>query len=202
MDGESSARHDPALQRRDVRMSDADRERVVAWLHSAVSEGRLTLDEFSERVNGVLHSRTFGEADRYVADLPAVYADGSVTPSEALELRAALGPLRRRGRWTVPRRLVVRDMLGHVKLDFTEAVIERPVIEIDLDVSLGTTVLVLPAGASANVDGVELAAGSIRMHGVEPLPRAGTGPHLVVTGTQRFGNLVVRRQHRFWRWRW
>src|SRR2546423_7838572 len=42
------------LPQRDLRMSDADRERVVGWLKSAVSEGRLTLGEFEERVDGVL----------------------------------------------------------------------------------------------------------------------------------------------------
>ena len=201
MDGDRLGWRDPAPQR-DVRMSDADRERVVAWLRSAASEGRLTLDEFSERVDGVLRSRTFGEVDRYVADLPSAYAEGSVTPPQELELRAALGPLRRRGRWMVPRRLMVRNMLGPVKLDFTEAVFGHPVVEVILDVSLGTTVLVLPPGASASADGVEMTAGSVRIRGVELEPRAGAGPHLVVTGAQRFGKLVLRRQRRFWRWRW
>jgi hypothetical protein len=26
--------------------------------------------------------------------------------------------------------------------------------------------------------------------------------HFVVTGRQRMGDLVVRHQYRFWRWRW
>ncbi|MBT8227290.1 MAG: DUF1707 domain-containing protein [Dactylosporangium sp.] len=35
-------------------MSDADRERMVERLQVAAGEGRLTLDEFQERVGGVL----------------------------------------------------------------------------------------------------------------------------------------------------
>ncbi len=188
-------------QQRDLRISDAERELVVARLRSAVGEGRLTLDEFTDRVDGVLNSRTYGEVGRYVADLPA--APGApAAPRRELELRASMGPLRRSGRWSVPRRLVVRARLGSVKLDFADATIGCPVVDVDLDVSFGSTLLILPPGASVDADGVEVTGGKVRMRGVESQPTPGSGPHLVVTGAQRFGSLVIRRQYRLWRWRW
>src|SRR5262245_562667 len=112
-------------------MSDTDREQVVAQLHTAVAEGRLTLSELEERVQGVLQARTYGEVEPYVADLPGV-----PRPSvrEVVELRSQASSLKRAGRWTVPRRLVVSNRAGSVRLNFVDAQIQYPVVEIDLDV--------------------------------------------------------------------
>jgi hypothetical protein len=56
---------DPAL-----RASDADRDTTVARLREAHAEGRLTADEFEERVGAVLAARTMGELTALTADLP------------------------------------------------------------------------------------------------------------------------------------
>jgi hypothetical protein len=53
-----------------IRASDAEREVTVAHLQRAVSEGRLTLDEFGERTQRVYASATRGELAAIVADLP------------------------------------------------------------------------------------------------------------------------------------
>jgi hypothetical protein len=45
----------------EVRASDADRDRVVDVLRDAVGDGRLTADEFDERLEAALSSRTLGE---------------------------------------------------------------------------------------------------------------------------------------------
>lgn len=56
---------DPAL-----RASDADRDAVVERLREAHAEGRLTAEEFEERVGAVLAARTIGELTALTADLP------------------------------------------------------------------------------------------------------------------------------------
>ena len=53
------------------RVADADRDRTVTQLREHVVEGRLTLDEFSERVGRALGARTRGDLDAVMADLPA-----------------------------------------------------------------------------------------------------------------------------------
>jgi hypothetical protein len=53
-----------------LRASDADRERVAFTLQTAVSEGRLTLEEFDERVAGVYAAKTYGELAAATSDLP------------------------------------------------------------------------------------------------------------------------------------
>ena len=47
-----------------IRASDADRERVVALLHQACAEGRLTVEEFGERSASAYAARTHAELPR------------------------------------------------------------------------------------------------------------------------------------------
>ena len=54
-----------------MRAAEADREQVAGRLRSALEEGRLTLDEYDERLRTVYQAKTFGDLDRVVADLPA-----------------------------------------------------------------------------------------------------------------------------------
>ncbi|WP_062999648.1 DUF1707 domain-containing protein [Nocardia mikamii] len=55
-----------------VRASDADREKIVERLRSAMDEGRLNLAEFDDRVQQVYAARTYGELSPILSDLPAV----------------------------------------------------------------------------------------------------------------------------------
>ncbi|BBH70442.1 hypothetical protein ACTI_71270 [Actinoplanes sp. OR16] len=54
-----------------MRVSDADRETIVARLNQATAEGRLSIEEFSERTRQAYACRTWGELSRVVWDLPA-----------------------------------------------------------------------------------------------------------------------------------
>ena len=52
-----------------MRASDADRDRVIDILRAATADGRLTADEFNERMEAALASRTFRELAPLTADL-------------------------------------------------------------------------------------------------------------------------------------
>ncbi|MDG6101320.1 DUF1707 domain-containing protein [Dactylosporangium aurantiacum] len=179
---------------RGMRISDAERERVVAQLNTAVSEGRLTLAEFEERVDGVLRSRTYGDIEPYVMDLPVE----QVKAPEAVEIRNRSSSLKRQGRWTVPRRLTITTQSGSVKLDFTEAIFGTPVVDIELDATSSSVELVLPAGAVADVDSIDTHASTVRSR-IEP---SGGGVHFRISGEVSSSSVKVRYQRRFWRWRW
>lgn len=182
------------------RISDADRERAVEQLQAALAEGRLELTEFDERVAGVLRSRTATELVPYLADLPGALTESTVP--EHQELRTTMSSLKRTGRWLVPRKLSVQCNAASVKLDFTEAVIATPVIEVEVHSNAGSTMLVVPNDTSVNVDDVELVAGSAKVRGL-PVSTTPTGRlHLVVKGRQSAGSLTVRRKRRFLWWRW
>src|SRR5256885_16619544 len=54
----------------DQRASDDDRQRVVRALERHTAAGRLTLDEYAERVDRVLAARTHGQLADLTSDLP------------------------------------------------------------------------------------------------------------------------------------
>jgi uncharacterized protein DUF1707 len=108
---------------RDLRASDADRERVVAVLAEAAGDGRLSLDEHAERVHRAYRARTLGELAGLTEDLVAPSAqplrlDGSRS------VAAFFTTQRREGRWVMPDRLVVTAVGGHVVLDLREALLQ------------------------------------------------------------------------------
>ena len=53
-----------------MRAADVDRDRAVSFLTTAFTEGRLTKDEYDERVERALHARTYADLDVIVTDLP------------------------------------------------------------------------------------------------------------------------------------
>lgn len=85
----------PALPPSRWLASSADRERAVDVLRAGFTEGRLTQQEFDERVAQVYASRTYGELGALVADLPAgvtppvgLGAAQPVTPPPGASVRA------------------------------------------------------------------------------------------------------------------
>jgi len=53
-----------------IRASDEDRSRTAAALGEHYAAGRLTLEEFQERLDKTYAAATLGELDRLMADLP------------------------------------------------------------------------------------------------------------------------------------
>ncbi len=62
-----------------IRASDQDRERTAAILGGHYADGRLTLEEFQERLDRAYAARTLGELDGLMTDLPG--ADLGQLPS-------------------------------------------------------------------------------------------------------------------------
>jgi len=64
---------DPAEQRRaSLRASDADREQFVEALREHHAEGRLTVEELTERTERAYAARTLGDLDALATDLPPI----------------------------------------------------------------------------------------------------------------------------------
>ena len=60
-----------------IRASDHDRQQVVDRLRSAVADGRLTVDEYVDRMGRAYQAVTYGDLAPLCGDLPA---DGSAGP--------------------------------------------------------------------------------------------------------------------------
>jgi hypothetical protein len=111
----------PAMGELELRISDADRDRAAAVLHSAVGEGRLTWVELDERLAGVYAARTERELTPWLADLPAQVRSAVPAPAGPgeLPLRVVLGKVRRRPDPAV-RHVRVDATLGAAVLDLRD----------------------------------------------------------------------------------
>jgi hypothetical protein len=176
----------------DLRVSDADRTHVSQLLERAVGQGMLTLDEFSERIDMTLAARTRGELGAVVADLPGVELPhpGTPTPAVAEQLRGRMSTVSRRGQWTVPPRLALNTRMCDTTLDFSSATLQSTTVLLDIDDYCSTTNLVLPDGATADLNGVETFAGSTTAK--VPYGPPSERLHLVVRGRVRFGSVTAR----------
>jgi hypothetical protein len=65
-----------------MRASDDDRDKVASVLREHYAQGRLTVEEFDERLEQLYASRTYGELATLTSDLPGVdlRAMGEVAP--------------------------------------------------------------------------------------------------------------------------
>jgi Domain of unknown function (DUF1707) len=171
-----------------VRASDADRDRTVEALAAASAEGRLSLEEYSERSGAALVARTLGELTGLTADLPAPPAsDAAPVPAQ---ITAVLGNESRKGPWVVPPHLVVRSVLGDCHLEMQQAVIRQHVTTIDATVRFGSMTVFVPDGIDVRLTGrAVLGAKSSELQG-EPVPGA---PVIVVNCNVLFGSVTVRR---------
>jgi hypothetical protein len=55
-----------------IRASDADRDRTAALLREHLAAGRLTPEEFHERLDLAYAAKTLGQLDELMADLPGI----------------------------------------------------------------------------------------------------------------------------------
>ena len=183
-----------------IRISDADRERAAARLQQALAEGRITLSELEERLAVVYAARYAADLLPPFADLPGgdVVAVQPATPAPAtagqpLVLRSGMGTLRRSGPWTVPSRILVQSVMGSVILDFGDTTVP-PLVDVALELGAGSARLLLPDGASADVDGMVSGMGTVRSK-VSSTPVPGR-PHFRVHGRSAMGSVTVRYRYR------
>jgi Domain of unknown function (DUF1707)/Cell wall-active antibiotics response 4TMS YvqF len=176
-----------------VRASDADRDRVVEALAGASAEGRLTLEEYSERSDAALVARTVGDLASLTADLPASSlpavpsGDAAAVPEE---ITAVLGNESRKGPWVVPPRMNVRSVLGDCHLEMHKAIIGQHVTTIDATVRFGSVTIFVPDGIDVRMSGrAVLGAKSSELRGA-PQPGA---PVIVVRCNVFCGAVTVRR---------
>jgi Domain of unknown function (DUF1707) len=64
-----------------LRIGDAEREAVAAELREHYAHGRLTIEEFNERLDATFAAKTQSDLSRLTADLPHVRSGGSPLPS-------------------------------------------------------------------------------------------------------------------------
>ena len=171
-----------------VLASDAEREQSIVLLRDAVTSGRLTLEEFSDRVERAQAARTDRDLATLTVDLPALAPDLPAAP--AARHRALFSRLVRRGAFELPARSSWRSVFGTIVLDLREARLEGPEVGLDIYNLFGTVTVVVPPGVAVEVEGGGMFASQV----VEPpawRPPPGA-PRLRIRLSGPGGTLYVR----------
>ncbi|MHB1326831.1 MAG: DUF1707 domain-containing protein [Gemmatimonadales bacterium] len=151
-------------------MSDLDhtRREAIRLLCRAQADDRLSVESFETRLEGINRAPNQATIAAIIADLaddpelatptpftpayglPAV-ADHTapfrpVAPAEFSRISSVFGSTKRGGSWTVPLLIEARVLFGEMTLDLRDAVFGADVVDINVDVDLGSFTLIVPAG--------------------------------------------------------
>src|ERR1700754_2946156 len=120
---------------------DADRSKAIVTLRDATVEGRLTLDEFADRVERAELARTDTELAEIVKDLPAVGAADLPVKHGAWFSR-----LTRSGRWELAPNSKVSSVCGTVVLDLGQTTLHGAETVLRVHNVFGTVTILVPRG--------------------------------------------------------
>ncbi|MER8182869.1 DUF1707 domain-containing protein [Kitasatospora sp. NPDC094015] len=201
-----AARPDAApVAEAELRASDADRERVAELLRDAYAEGRLSVEEHSERIEAAYSAKTFGELVPLTRDLPAhgrismdkaplgaprpARAPQAPARTESPSMVAIFGGASRKGRWRVGSQLRAVAVFGGVDIDLTDAVFESPEVVIEVTAIFGGVDIKVPENVSLHGGGVGIFGGFDVKEQTSADPYA---PVVRVKGAAVFGGCEAR----------
>ncbi|AZI57372.1 DUF1707 and DUF2154 domain-containing protein [Nakamurella antarctica] len=192
----------------DLRASDADRERVAHALNTAMAEGRLSVDELSERLASVYAARTLSALVPLTTDLPehghlwpAVGAAVAQTPSPGLSrvggnypvlktAIAVMGGRTIRGRWKMPARLTAVALMGGVEIDVTHAQFSSGEVTITAVALMGGVEITVPEDVRVICSGIGIMGAFDDKSHCDCGPNA---PVLRVNGVAVMGGVEIKR---------
>lgn len=138
-----------------MRVSDDDRERVVLALREHLLAGRLTLEEFSGRVEAALRARAAGELARVQEDLPDIFVAAAGSHRKPAGVTAALfGHVVRRGPLRLRRQAVIASGFGDLDFDLREVTVDRWRTTVTVLAAFGNVDVYVPEGINVEVGGV------------------------------------------------
>jgi class 3 adenylate cyclase len=189
---DQTPRQGPAVGPPSVRVSDAERDQTVHLLREHVVVGRLTLDEFSDRMGLALEARTRGDLDTAMANLPA-----AGTPMEESGRRrsrrrfvAVMSGSTAKGRWRMSGRTTAVAVMGGCDMDLRQAEIDGPEVVITAFAFWGGIKIIVPEGFDVELEGFSFMGGrDLRLRNVPLIPGS---PRIRVRGFAIMGGIEVR----------
>ncbi|MBW1600512.1 DUF1707 and DUF2154 domain-containing protein [Streptomyces sp. JJ66] len=190
----------------EMRASDAERDQIAEVLRDALAEGRLTTEEFGERLDAVYQARTRSELVPLTADLPqgagpeqdvrpaargrdwAARFGGRATSTGALALMSGFV---RKGTWVAPRRFTAVAFWGGGEIDLREARFEDREIVIQATAIMGGVNVIVPPDAEVLIRGVGIMGGFDHSAAGSGAPGA---VRITVTGFAFWGGVGVERR--------
>jgi hypothetical protein len=174
-----------------LRASDADRERTVELLREHAVAGRLTLEEFTDRMSVAYLTRTNDELDELTRDLPSAHAAAVSRRRPTRFVVSLFGSTEREGRIRVRRRVGCLMGFGNMDLDLRQATLEGDVITIVVVGMFGAIDVYVPEGVEVDLHGFAF-GGHKRAQGSDPPPYPGT-PLVRVFALSIFAGIDVWR---------
>ena len=171
-----------------LRASDAERHQAIEELRRHAGEGRLTLEELTQRIDSAYAARTRDELDRVVADLPAT-APAAPARSRRKATRftgVAFGDVQRKGRWRVAPQSRVLVAFGNADIDLRDAQIEGNEATITAFVAFGNADFYVPEGVDVDHGGLAV-FGARGDYGSDAVPSP-DAPLLRIRVYTMFGN--------------
>ncbi len=134
-----------------MRASNSDRERVSEVLRSAVTDGRIDMEEFEERLDRVEAARTLGELPEITSDLlPAEEQPIQLDPEPMVSWFTTLT---RRGRWVALPDEQAGAVCGRTEIDMREALLTHNHHRMTVSTFLGRVVIDVPEGVEVRLNG-------------------------------------------------
>ena len=177
------------------RVGDEERAQVVEVLRRHTTDGRLTLDEFSERVGRALAAQSRGDLDQVMADLPVEEQEEAPAPGREPRrvtrwVVAVMSGAVRKGRWRTGERVNAVAFMGGCELDFRQAVIEGPEVVVTAVAFMGGIEITVPEGIEVELTGIPIMGGkNIKVADVPVVPGS---PRIVVRAYPFMGGVNVR----------
>jgi hypothetical protein len=167
-------------------------------LGEALADGRLSHEEYSERMPLALAARTLGDLAGLTGDLAApehqpVQVDGGQ------QVSALFTTADRRGRWVVPSTVTCVAAFGEVVLDFTEAILQDRHVVVTVYALFGRVRLIVPAGVEVVMSGNSV-FGRLRGETARRVPTSSEIPVIEVRGHVAASEVVARTPPRPRRW--
>ena len=188
----------------DVRVSDEERTQIVELLRRHCAEGRLTLDEFADRVGTVYDARTRGEIEIVLSDLPVLDRQNTMISTEvhSTDVRSTRPAVTwtvgimsggtQKGQWRPAETTNALAIMGGVELDFRRAIIETPEITVNATAIMGGIDIVVPEGVEVIVSGFPLMGGIDCK--IADVPRLPGTPIIRVKAFAFWGGVTVRNK--------
>ncbi|MDN5861660.1 MAG: DUF1707 domain-containing protein, partial [Pseudonocardia sp.] len=136
------------------RVAESDREAAAAQLQQAAGDGRLTLEEFSDRVGAVWSADTRDQLQAAVGEVGTAPPVGTLRPVSSVV--TVFGDARRVGRWRLPRRVRGLALLGDIHLDLRHVVVDEPVVDITAVTVFGNLYVAVPEGVEVELHGFDV----------------------------------------------
>jgi len=137
-----------------LRASDAEREQAVAELRDHLLAGRLTLEEFSERVGAAYEARTGKELVRLGEDLPAAAAATGPARKPTRVTAGVFAHIVRRGRLRLRKHTFAFSVFADVDLDLRDARIDAAVTTVHVFALFGNVDVYVPEHVDTDVGGI------------------------------------------------